>query len=216
MVLIYPGMGRVLFQVVLTGKKDIVSTGYYAIVRTVLVELHYLSETRLPDEERNHVSYSQIQSYKKTRNFLPNLPKVAIYSRGQELKSRLPAMMMMIPIQHVVHDRTSDRTKTTRKSVSFSPEVNNVPKHTLHIDDYTNSELVACWYSSNEYKKWTKEIKYIVGLIETKEYIDEEHYSQRGLEHLTQEGKLARSTRLTDTVDAVLKQQCHQRREGVS
>jgi hypothetical protein len=123
--------------------------------------------------------------------------------------------MMMIPIQHV-HDRTSDRTKTSKKSVSFSPEVNNVPKHTLHIADYTDSELAACWYTSKEYKEWRKEIKYIVGLIETKECIDEENYSQRGLEHKTQDGKYLKWTRRTDTINAVLKQQYRQRQEGVS
>jgi hypothetical protein len=127
-------------------------------------------------------------------------------------------MMMMTPIQHV-HDRTgkSDRTtKTSKKSVSFSPGANNVPQHTLHINDYTDSELAACWYSSKEYREWRKEIKYVVGLIETND-IDEEQYSQRGLEHKTQDGKLARYTRRTDTVDAVMKQQYLQRQqEGVS
>jgi hypothetical protein len=120
----------------------------------------------------------------------------------------------MIPIQHDVHDRTTDGTKTSA-SVSFSPEVK--VHNLLHINDYTKVEMAACWYSLEEYKETKTEIKYIVGLIENKELIDEEQYCQRGIvEYKTQAAKISRCKRRMDGINAVLNEQCLQRQEGVS
>jgi hypothetical protein len=67
---------------------------------------------------------------------------------------------------------TEQKTEPRSSSVSLSPEVK--VQDMLHINDYTKAKMAACWYGLEEYKEMKKEIKYIVGLIENKEFIDKE------------------------------------------
>ena len=81
--------------------------------------------------------------------------------------------------------------KTTKKSVTFSESVK--VKKTIHINNYTDDEIDACWYSDEECQMTRSDVKYAIqlvgnGLLEQ----DTEQYSRRGVECKTRENQLRR------------------------
>jgi hypothetical protein len=76
------------------------------------------------------------------------------------------------------------------RSVTFSPAVN--VRDTFHVDDYSDDEFYACWYSHADYKTMKKTIKCTVNMIEQKMLIDEVNFTGRGLERETREATVLR------------------------
>jgi hypothetical protein len=74
------------------------------------------------------------------------------------------------------------RKTTTGKSVSFKPMAH--AKNTLHIINYTEEEVKACWYTREEENDRRRHIKLTVAAIEQDVdlFEEEDEYCIRGLE----------------------------------
>jgi hypothetical protein len=98
------------------------------------------------------------------------------------------------------------------RSVTFFPGVN--VRRTLHINDFSDDEFDACWFSNEDYNTMKKVVKRTVSMIEKKVMIDEVNFSQRGIEGRTKEATVLRlGSRLT-VLDAVLDEQQIQLAKG--
>jgi hypothetical protein len=96
--------------------------------------------------------------------------------------------------------------------VTFSPAVN--VRYTLHINDYSDDEFDACWFSDEDYSTMVNVIKCTINMIEKKVLIDEVNFSRRGIEGRTKEATvLCWESRLT-ALNAVLDEQQIQLAEG--
>ena len=95
-------------------------------------------------------------------------------------------------------------TLPCRKRVTF---LENHQVHSIqHLDDYTNDEIAATWYSGAEYADIKASYRSTIYLIECNKSIPEGHTS-RGLEYRTQEGAWARYENKRDAYNAVLDEQ---------
>lgn len=91
---------------------------------------------------------------------------------------------------------SSPVTPKSSRAVSFYPQI--CVKKTIHIQDYSDEEKTACWYSPEETASIREQAMAIVNLMErvkTKEasIVENEvlskHFCFRGLELLTKEGR---------------------------
>ena len=114
----------------------------------------------------------------------------------------------------------SYNTKTTNKEESASPSSSLEPLppvkflpyalvyDVIHIDDYTEKEIEACWYNSRDYKGMKKDIKHTVQMIESNQTVDENKgYCVRGVEDHTTDAKIPKYRRQERAIQAVLDQQ---------
>jgi hypothetical protein len=118
------------------------------------------------------------------------------------------------------HPPTPNTTKAPfspkpRRTVAFSQTVS--ARTTLHVNNYTDDEIDACWYDDCEKEMMRKEVRSVVtllknGMLEQ----DTEQYCRRGgLECHTQEVALQRLKNRTAVLEAVLEEQEFQREEGI-
>jgi hypothetical protein len=81
---------------------------------------------------------------------------------------------------------SSQTPSGAQKTVSFSPHA--TARHTLHMNDYTYDEYVACWFGPEEMNKIMDDVFCTVDLIENRLQVDDENYCRRGLERMTSIG----------------------------
>ena len=115
------------------------------------------------------------------------------------LSSLHPCQSTTIVAEHSFSPSISNKTsktsptnkKSIKKSITFSEAVK--VKKTIHINNYTDDEIDACWYSNEECQRIRSDVKYAIqlvnnGLLEQ----DTEQYSRRGVECKTRENQLRR------------------------
>ena len=78
----------------------------------------------------------------------------------------------------------------------------------LHINQYTDEEYDACFYSDVDYHEFKRDVKRTRKMVEMKQRVDEVHYSLRGIESIISEDvmKAKVMNRKTATL-AVMKEQ---------
>jgi hypothetical protein len=105
--------------------------------------------------------------------------------------------------------RTSWSAKNdTKKKVSFS-ETCRI-KHVLHLDDYTDEEEEACWYSPEECDEISRKCAVLITRIvqgTTTMKKTQTKYCVRGLERMPPKATEERKLRRLDAYIAVLKEQ---------
>ena len=117
----------------------------------------------------------------------------------------------------------SSSTKTQR-SITFNETVRVQP--TLHVRDFTKSELRTTWYSQEEIasiRQQTKDMMKMLQRAQESQKLGNKHrqediinkYCIRGLEHRTRKGMKAKATSRMMGWDAVLNEQERQKEFGV-
>jgi hypothetical protein len=103
------------------------------------------------------------------------------------------------------------------KKVAFETTMRVHP--TLHVNDYTDAELNASWYSPSEYKTIKSQIQLILSKFDQVEHhfrpnfsrhTDARHPALRGLESLTKSGAIAKKLRRQEAIGGVLAEQRRQ------
>jgi hypothetical protein len=100
----------------------------------------------------------------------------------------------------------------SERSVRFSPAV--IVRETFHLDDYSDDEFFACWFTAEDYKTMKKVIKCTVNMIEQKVLLDEVNFTERGLEGKIKEATVLRRESRLAAIDSVLDEQKMQLEEG--
>jgi hypothetical protein len=108
---------------------------------------------------------------------------------------------------------TSPITPKATRAISFSPDVR--VKKTLHLNNYSNDEIDACWYNEAETKAIREQARRTVEQMQAEADLDGPKYCTRGLEILTAEGRRQRMENRFQAWDAVLNEQERQVEEGI-
>jgi hypothetical protein len=108
---------------------------------------------------------------------------------------------------------TTTEKLTMRKSVTFSPRVR--AKGICHINNFTDQEVAATWYSQEETNESRREAEIIIHLMDRGLPIDEQKYCTRGLEGHTRIGSEQRLAQYYAVRDTVLDEQEWQISEGI-
>jgi hypothetical protein len=82
---------------------------------------------------------------------------------------------------------SSSQTPSEQKSVSFA--LHAQARHSLHVNDYTEDEYVACWFGPDEMDNVMYAIFCTIDIMENMLEVDEENYYSRGLERMTSIGR---------------------------
>jgi hypothetical protein len=82
---------------------------------------------------------------------------------------------------------SSSQTPDAQKSVSFSLRVK--VRRTLHMNDYTDDEKLACWFGPEEMNKIRDDVFCTIDLIENMLEVDDENHCRRGLERMMLRGR---------------------------
>jgi hypothetical protein len=96
-------------------------------------------------------------------------------------------------------------SKKTKKRVSFYERAK--VKRSLHIVDYTPQEMVACWYTPEEYQAMHEEVRLTAKWMEQGDdclKFNESLYCTRGLEYRTQAGADQRNRNKRQALHTVL------------
>jgi hypothetical protein len=103
--------------------------------------------------------------------------------------------------------KRQDLSSACKKSVSFDPSVKVY--RTLHINDYTDKQVKATWYSPSEQSKMKSSAINIVRRMEqsTDRPRESDVFCTRGLEYFTVSGQERRKRRRQEAWDAVLRTQ---------
>ena len=101
-----------------------------------------------------------------------------------------------------------------KKSVSFHSIVR--ASKVLHINNYTDEEIEATWYSDSDYAMMKADNRYtaqlfVSGMVQG----DDDQYCRRGLESYTPDGSRRRKSNRAAATAAVLDEQDEQFDEGV-
>lgn len=100
-----------------------------------------------------------------------------------------------------------------RHAVRFEPRVRC--RKAIHLNDFTEDELSACWYSHKEFMSMKAEVRYTSGLIEAGLLDDDsENYCRRGADAHSPEEVRQRRLIKQAVRTAVLEEQTLQWREG--
>lgn len=94
------------------------------------------------------------------------------------------------------------------KSVRFTDKNEIFPIQ--HLDDMTDEEVFAIWYTSKEYSEIKQAYQVTIFMMESGETITGDDHTSRGLEYRTQEGAWARYENKRDAYNAVLDEQDRQ------
>ena len=79
-----------------------------------------------------------------------------------------------------------------------------------HLDDMSDEEVFAIWYTSKEYSEIKQAYQVTIFMMESGETITGDEHTSRGLEYRTQEGAWARYENKRDAYNAVLDEQDRQ------
>jgi hypothetical protein len=104
---------------------------------------------------------------------------------------------------------------TTKKARHVSMNERVKVKLVLHLDDYTDEEFDACYYSPDEIAEIRQDVLRTVRLIEDEAEMDHEKYCRLGLERCTRKAKAERLLNRTTALVAVLQERSFQRWDGV-
>jgi hypothetical protein len=126
----------------------------------------------------------------------------------------------MIPVHNeepqIRFEQSNDSKNThapeVQRTVYFKETVSI--RKTVHINDYSDAEVEACWYSGNEFYEMKREVRYTVDLIDRGSILDERTYSKRGLENRIRNDAQMRAKRKTTARGAVIREQLMQKRWG--
>lgn len=94
------------------------------------------------------------------------------------------------------------------KGIRFSDKNEVFPIQ--HLDDMTDEEVFAIWYTSREYSEIKQSYQVTIFMMESGEEISGDEHTSRGLEYRTQEGAWARYENKRDAYNAVLDEQDRQ------
>jgi hypothetical protein len=98
-----------------------------------------------------------------------------------------------------------DSRKPLTKTVRFAESVDICPVQ--HLDDYTDEELSAIWYNSDEYVEIKSSYQQTIMMMECSKSFPEAEHTSRGLEYRTQKGAWARHENKKAAYGAVLDEQ---------
>lgn len=119
-------------------------------------------------------------------------------------------------------ERTSRNKKRSRdtsgpgpqkKAVSFGDSFEVCP--VMSRNDYSEEEVKACWYSSEDYEKITMDCLKVIKKLQQARAIDHEKYCVRGLERMTTRATDRRNLIRLKAYIAVLEEQDAQHDEGL-
>jgi hypothetical protein len=97
---------------------------------------------------------------------------------------------------------------STSKSVSFAPTA--MLRLAIHINNYSDDEIEACFYSDSEYFEFKRDVKRTARMVEKKQNIGEVNDSRRGVECLTREALKIKSKNRRHARRAVMSEQLNQ------
>jgi hypothetical protein len=124
----------------------------------------------------------------------------------------------MMPSIHFTIDQSTmlpcnPLTDKPKKSVSFS-ESARMKKH-IHINNFTQEEVDACWFTEAERSQSRQEIDYTIELMTRGGDIDASKYCTRGLECRTPHGSATKKQSKVDAWDSVMDEQDRQFSIGI-
>ena len=107
---------------------------------------------------------------------------------------------------------TTTTTTTGALKVSFATgkAIVSSTNYTLRLDEFTKEELLAYWYSSEQFQSMRKERKRLVRAFENNKGVPPKEYANdcfRGLEAKTKAGMAKRQFNIMDSMNAVLDEQ---------
>jgi hypothetical protein len=110
---------------------------------------------------------------------------------------------------------TKALSPASRKAVTFAPEVSGILH--LHINNFSNKEAEASWYTKDEFNLIRADAKFAATLL-TKGLLthDSDKYCKRGLEFRTPEGAIRRIKNKNAAREAVLDEQQFFQEEKIS
>ncbi len=88
------------------------------------------------------------------------------------------------------------------KRVDFDPACRM--RYTIHVDDYTDEEYHACWYTPEELAQMKESLLQTLHRLERKEKVDEVNDTFRGLETQTKNGKRNKGKSRTTSIETVV------------
>jgi hypothetical protein len=102
-----------------------------------------------------------------------------------------------------------------RRTVAFSQTVSI--RKTMHVNNYSDDEVDACWYSAYEFDRMRKDVRFAAKLLQNGmlEQDTADKCCRRGVEHLERKVKLQRIRNRSAASDAVFEEQELQREEGI-
>lgn len=115
----------------------------------------------------------------------------------------------------IMSDQQQETIATPKKGITFNNRV--TVRRTIHIADFTNEEIDACWYSYMEYSNIRRHVQETILLAEHEiisEARDCQTYCCRGLEGFTSEGMEGRRRRRNNAKMAVFDEQDRQFEAG--
>lgn len=115
----------------------------------------------------------------------PHKINITIFNR-QILSSNMAIINNEQEQQLVDVKKTTRLSPKPKRSVSFFPNAKG--RLTMHIGEYTEEEIAACWYTKNEYRGFKTEACFTVNFLESKHDIGVKNYCKRGLEPFTRAG----------------------------
>jgi hypothetical protein len=120
---------------------------------------------------------------------------------GQEIEvSRSPTSFDYSKQQQVTRQASSGK-----KTVRFSESNEICPVQ--HLDEYTDQELAAIWYDSDDYSEIKNSYQHTIMMMECSKTFPEGEYTSRGLEYRTRKGAWARHENKRAACGAVLDEQ---------
>lgn len=105
-------------------------------------------------------------------------------------------------------DMKPNRKLPLAKGVRFADKNELCPIQ--HLDDMSDEEVFAIWYTSREYSDIKQAYQLTIFMMESGETITGDEHTSRGLEYRTQEGAWARYENKRDAYNAVLDEQDRQ------
>mmetsp|Transcript_10727 Transcript_10727/g.15784 ORF Transcript_10727/g.15784 Transcript_10727/m.15784 type:complete len:237 (-) Transcript_10727:304-1014(-) len=110
-------------------------------------------------------------------------------------------------------DDEDEASLVLSKSVSFFPGVS--VREVLHVNDYTDDEMILTWYRGEDYQKIKMSFYHVVQKISSGCWRgDTDQETSRGLEYRHMEGSNRRKTNKLNGLMAVLDEQERQWKEG--
>jgi hypothetical protein len=97
-------------------------------------------------------------------------------------------------------EELKEETKYDR--VAFDPACRM--RHTIHLDDYTDEEYFACWYTPEELKEMKGDLLDTLHRLERKEQVDEVNDTFRGLESHTKSGRRNKGQSRSTAIETVV------------
>ena len=106
---------------------------------------------------------------------------------------------------------SSASSRRKSKELSFAPSV--TVRCVQHLDDFTNEQVEATWYTPDEFKMMKRDVHITVKMMSRNERLGIDQ-CVRGLEHKTREGRQRRMMNQIESISAVMDEQDLQRLDG--